>query len=92
MMIMTDLKTYTRKYKMKHTNGYKLFRKTQIDTKYMLLNYCFSRECAKKLISLYKRRKILILNEKPELNTTAKWKVIPITRYEAMMAEKDVPF
>ena len=46
----------------------------------------------KKLISLYKRRKILILNEKPELNTTAKWKVVPITRYEAMMAEKDVPF
>ena len=85
-MIMTDLKTYTRKYNMKHTNGYKL------DTKYMLLNYCFSKECAKKLISLYKRRKILILNEKPELNITAKWKVVPITRYEAMMAEKDVPF
>ena len=71
---------------------YKLLRKTKIDAKYRLMNYCYSKEYAIKLISLYKRRKLIIVGEKKQLNKTAKWQTIPITRYEAVMAQKDVPF
>ena len=73
-------------------NRYKLLRKTKIDTKYHVMDICSSKECALKLIDLYKRRKIIRLGEKKDLMKTALWKIVPITKYEAMMAEKDVPF
>ena len=71
---------------------YKLLRKTKTDTKYKLIEYCKSKTDALKLIDLYKRRKIIRLGEKKDLMKTALWKIVPITKYEAMMAEKDVPF
>ena len=71
---------------------YKLLRKTKNDAEYRLMNYCYSKEYAIKLISLYKRRKLIIVGEKKQLNKTAKWQILPITRYEAVMAQKDVPF
>lgn len=71
---------------------YKLLRKTKIDAKYRLMNYCYSKDYAIKLISLYQKRKIIRLGEKRSLMKTALWKIVPITRYEAVMAQKDVPF
>lgn len=71
---------------------YSLLRKTKQDKDYKKMNYCFSMECAIKLINLYKRRKIIVIGEKKDLNKTASWKIVPITRHEAMMAKKDVPF
>ena len=71
---------------------YKLLRKTKTDTKYKLISYCKTKNDALKLIDLYKRRKIIRLGEKKDLIKTALWKIVPITKYEAMMAEKDVPF
>ena len=72
--------------------AYKLLRKTKNDAEYSLMNYCYSKDYAIKLISLYKKRKLIIVGEKKQLNKTAKWQIVPITRYEAMMAQKDVPF
>jgi hypothetical protein len=72
--------------------AYKLLRKTKNDAEYRLMNYCYSKEYAIKLISLYKKRKIIRLGEKRSLMKTALWKIVPITRYEAVMAQKDVPF
>lgn len=72
--------------------GYKLLRKTKTDAKYRLMNYCYSKEYAIKLISLYQKRKLIIVGEKKQLNKTAKWQIVPITRYEAVMAQKNVPF
>lgn len=71
---------------------YKLLRKTKIDTRYKLMEYCKTKADALKLIDLYKRRKIIRLGEKKDLMKAALWKIVPITKYEAMMAEKDVPF
>ena len=71
---------------------YKLLRKTKTDTKYKLIEYCKTKNDALKLIDLYKRRKIIRLGEKQDLIKNALWKIVPITKYEAMMAEKDVPF
>ena len=71
---------------------YKLLRKTKTDTKYKLMEYCKTKNDALKLIDLYKRRKIIRLGEKKDLIKNALWKIVPITKYEAMMAEKDVPF
>ena len=71
---------------------YKLLRKTKTDTKYKLIAYCKTKADALKLINLYKRRKIIRLGEKKDLMKTVLWKIVPITKYEAMMAEKDVPF
>ena len=71
---------------------YKLLRKTKIDAKYRLITYCYSKEYAIKLISLHQKRKIIRLGEKRSLMKTALWKIVPITKYEAVMAEKDVPF
>lgn len=71
---------------------YKLLRKTKNDAEYRLMNYCYSKDYAIMLISLYKKRKLIIVGEKKQLNKTAKWQIVPITRYEAMMAQKDVPF
>lgn len=71
---------------------YKLLRKAKTDTKYKLIEYCKTKNDALKLIDLYKRRKIIRLGEKKDLIKTALWKIVPITKYEAMMAEKDVPF
>ena len=56
------------------------------------MEYCKTKNDALKLIDLYKRRKIIRLGEKKDLMKTALWKIVPITKYEAMMAEKDVPF
>ena len=72
--------------------AYKLLRKTKNDTEYRLMNYCYSKEYAIKLISLYKKRKIIRLGEKRSLVKTALRQIVPITIYEAVMAEKDVPF
>ena len=74
------------------SNIYKLLRKAKTDTKYKLIAYCKTKADALKLINLYKRRKIIRLGEKKDLIKTALWKIVPITKYEAMMAEKDVPF
>ena len=71
---------------------YKLLRKTKNDAEYRLMNYCYSKDYAIMLISLYKKRKLIIVGEKKQLNKTAKWQIVPITRYEALMAQKDVPF
>ena len=71
---------------------YKLLRKTKNDTEYRLTNYCYSKDYAIMLISLYKKRELIIVGEKKQLNKTAKWQIVPITKYEAMMAQKDVPF
>ena len=71
---------------------YRLLRKTKTDTKYKLIEYCKTKNDALKLIDLYKRRKIIRLGEKKDLIKTALWKIVPITKYEAVMAEKDVPF
>ena len=71
---------------------YKLLRKAKTDTKYKLISYCKTKNAALKLIDLYKRRKIIRLGEKKDLMKAALWKIVPITKYEAMMAEKDVPF
>ena len=56
------------------------------------MNYCYSKDYAIKLISLYKKRKVVILGEKKHLNKKALWQIVPITKYEAVMAQKDVPF
>lgn len=71
---------------------YKLLRKTKNDAEYRLMNYCYSKDYAIKLISLYQKRKIIKFGEKRSLMKTALWKIVPITRYEAVMAQKDVPF
>ena len=39
-----------------------------------------------------KRRKIIVIGENKEIAKSSNFKIIPITKYEAMMAEKDVPF
>ena len=67
--------------------AYKLLRKTKNDAEYRLMNYCYSKDYAIKLISLYKKRKLIIMGEKKQLSKTAKWQRVPITRYEAMMAQ-----
>lgn len=71
---------------------YKLLRKAKTDTKYKMIEYCKTKNDALKLIDLYKRRKIIRLGEKKDLIKAALWKIVLITKYEAMMAEKDVPF
>ena len=72
--------------------AYKLLRKTKNDAEYRLMNYCYSKDYAIKLISLYQKRKIIKFGEKRSLMKTALWKIVPITRYEVVMAQKDVPF
>ena len=74
------------------SNRYKPLRKAKTDTKYKLIEYCKTKNDALKLIDLYKRRKIIRLGEKKDLMKTVLWKIVPITKYEAMLAEKDVPF
>ena len=71
---------------------YKLLRKTRKSDDYEIMSYCPTREMALKIIELYKKRKIIKLGEKRSLMKTSKWQIVPITRYEAMMAQKDVPF
>ena len=72
--------------------AYKLLRKTRKSDDYEIMSYCPTREMAPKIIELYKKRKIIRLGEKRSLMKTALWKIVPITRYEDMMAQKDVPF
>ena len=72
--------------------AYKLLRKTRKNDDYEIMSYCSTREKALKIIELYKKRKIIRLGEKRSLMKTALWKIVPITRYEAVMAQKDVPF
>lgn len=72
--------------------AYKLLRKTKNDAEYRLINYCYSKDYAIKLINLYQKRKIIKLGEKRSLMKTALWQIVPIKKYEAVMAEKDVPF
>jgi len=55
-------------------------------------SYCPTLEYANKLIELYKRRKLVRVGEKKSLMKSAKWLIVPIPKYELMMAEKDVPF
>ena len=71
---------------------FKLHRKTRNSDDYEIMSYCPTREMALKIIELYKKRKIIKLGEKRSLMKTSKWQIVPITRYEAMMAQKDVPF
>ena len=72
--------------------GYRLMRKTKQDSDYKEMEYCPTIEYAKKIIQLYKRRKLIRVGEKKSLMKSALWKIVPIPNYEAMMAEKDVPF
>ena len=72
--------------------AFKLLRKTRNSGDYEIVSYCPTREMALKIIELYKKRKIIKFGEKRSLMKTALWKIVPITRYEAMMAQKDVPF
>ena len=72
--------------------AYKLLRKTQNSDDYEIMSYCLTREMALKIIELYKKRKIIRLGEKRSLMKNTLWKIVPITKYEAVMAEKDVPF
>ena len=72
--------------------GYKLLRKTRKSDDYEIMSYCSTREMALKIIELYKKRKIIKLGEKRSLMKTALWQIVPITRYETVMAQKDVPF
>ena len=72
--------------------AFKLLRKTRNSDDYEIMSYCPTREMALKIIELYKKRKIIKLGEKRSLMKTSKWQIVPITRYEAMMAQKDVPF
>lgn len=72
---------------------YRLLRKTRIDSEYKVMDsYCPTLEYANKLIELYKRRKLVRVGEKKSLMKSAKWLIVPIPKYELMMAEKDVPF
>lgn len=71
--------------------GYKLYKQKQ-NEKYKLFNYCYSYDFALKIIEMYKRRKIIVIGENKEIEKNSKFKIIVITKYEAMMAEKDVPF
>ena len=72
---------------------YQVLRKTRADSEYKIMErYCPTLEYANKIIELYKRRKIVRVGEKKSLMKSALWQIVPITRYEAMMAEKDVPF
>ena len=72
--------------------SYKLLRKTRNSDNYEIMSYCPTREMVLKIIELYKKRKIIKLGEKRSLMKTVKWQIVPITRYEAMMAQKNVPF
>ena len=72
---------------------YQVLRKTRADSEYRIMeHYCPTLEYANKIIELYKRRKIVRVGEKKSLMKSALWQIVPITRYEAMLAEKDVPF
>ena len=72
---------------------YQVLRKTRADSEYKIMErYCPTLEYANKIIELYKRRKIVRVGEKKSLMKSALWKIVPIPNYEAMMAEKDVPF
>ena len=71
--------------------GYKLYKQKQ-NEKYKLFNYCYSYDFVLKIIEMYKRRKIIVIGENKEIAKNSNFKIIPITKYEAMMAEKDVPF
>jgi len=72
---------------------YQVLRKTRIDSEYKVMeHYCPTLEYANKIIELYKRRKLIRVGEKKSLIKTALWKIIPMPNYEAVMAEKDVPF
>ena len=72
--------------------AYKLLRKIRKSESYEIMNYCPTREIALKIIELYKKRKIIRLGEKRSLMRTSKWQIVPITKYEVVMAEKDAPF
>ena len=72
--------------------AYKLLRKIRNSDDYEIMSYCPTREMALKIIELYKNRKIIRLGEKRSLMRMSQWKIVPITKYEAVMAEKDVPF
>ena len=72
--------------------SYKLLRKTQNSDDYEIMSYCPTRKIALKIIEMYKKRKIIRLGEKRSLMKRSKWQIVPITKYEAVMAEKDVPF
>lgn len=71
--------------------GYKLYKQKQ-NKKYKLFNNCYTYAFALKIIEMYKRRKIIVIGETKETAKSSKFKIIPISKYEAMMAEKDVPF
>ena len=72
--------------------AFKLLRKTRNSDDYEIMSYCPTRDMALKIIELYKKRKIIKLGEKRSLMKTSKWQIVPITKYEAVMSQKDVPF
>ena len=76
---------------MNNQYGYKLLRQ-KMGEQYKLAHYCFSYAYAEKIIDMYKKRKIIVLGEPKDAVKKSKWKIVPITKHEAVQAEKDVPF
>lgn len=76
---------------MNNPYGYKLLRQ-QLGERYKLAHYCFSYTFALKILDMYKKRKIIVLGEPKDAIKKSKWKIVPITKHEAVQAEKDVPF
>ena len=76
---------------MNNPYGYKLLRKKEGE-KYKLAHYCPTYDFAEKIIDMFKKRKIIVLGEPKSAIKKSKWKIVPITKYEAAQAEKDVPF
>ena len=76
---------------MNNPYGYKLLRQKEGE-KYKLAHYCPTYDFAEKIIDMFKKRKIIVLGEPKSAIKKSKWKIVPITKYEAAQAEKDVPF
>lgn len=75
--------------------SYKLLYKEKAFKKFKLEGWYPSYEMAEHIITLYKKRKIIRYNSDGKENKAirkAEWKIFPITRHEAVQAQKDVPF
>ena len=75
---------------MNNPYGYKLLRQ-QLGERYKLAHYCFSYTFALKILDMYKKRKIIVLGEPKDAIKKSKWKIVPITKHEAVQAEKMFP-
>lgn len=76
---------------MNNLYGYHLLKKKKGED-FKHLYYCYSYNYAMKIIEMYKRRKIIVIGEEKDDIRKSKWKIVPITKHEAIQAQKDVPF